>query len=125
MQIWDLTTAGGEPSVLLSTPEARCIVLDLEPEGELAEHQVRERTILTVLDGSVTVTTGSSAEVCPAGTLVHLEPGETRRLQATARAKVLLVLAPWPAPGHFQPGEHEDPHDLPASATLPVRGAAS
>ena len=121
MQTWELTHATDEPSVLVSTPEARCIVVDVEADGELGQHQVHERTMLVVIDGSVTVTAGHSAEHCPRGTLVHLEPGEPRRIQAFERARLLLVLAPWPAPDHFQPGEVATPHALPASATLPPR----
>ena len=53
MQTWELTHATDEPSVLVSTPEARCIVVDVEADGELGQHQVHERTMLVVIDGSV------------------------------------------------------------------------
>jgi quercetin dioxygenase-like cupin family protein len=119
MQKWDLLGASGEPNVLLSTPEARCVVLDVDAASGLGEHQVHERTLLVVLDGAISVTTRDGAEHCPQGSLVHLEPGESRKLRAAERSRLLLVLAPWPAPDHYQPGEHENPHEMPASATLP------
>jgi quercetin dioxygenase-like cupin family protein len=121
MQKWDLSTASSEPRVLLSTSEARCVVVDVDAASELGEHQVHERTLLVVIDGAIRVTTEHGVEDCGRGSLIHLDPGEPRRIQAVERARLLLVFAPWPAPDHYQPGEHENPHELPASATLPSR----
>jgi quercetin dioxygenase-like cupin family protein len=121
MESWDLAGAGEGPSVLLSSPEVRCVVLDVDDANGLDEHQMHERTLLVVIDGAISVTTRDGVEHCSRGSLVHLEPREPRRIQALERARLLLVLAPWPAAGHYQPGEHENPHELPASATLPAR----
>jgi quercetin dioxygenase-like cupin family protein len=118
VQIWDLMNVSGEPTVLLSTPEARCVVLDIARDAELGDHQVHERTLMLVLDGSVTVTTSDSSAECSRGTLVHLTQGESRRVHARERARVLLTLTPWPAPDHYDTDERKDPHQLPADATL-------
>ncbi len=40
-------------------------------------------------------------------------------MQAVEQTRLLLTLAPWPAPDHYQPDEHENPHELPAHATQP------
>jgi quercetin dioxygenase-like cupin family protein len=38
----------------------------------------------------------------PAGTLAHFEPNERHSVASDGGAKVLLLLAPWPGPGHFR-----------------------
>ena len=45
------------------------------------------------------------------------EPGELHVVHAIEQTRLLLTLAPWPAPDHYQPEEHENPHELPAHAT--------
>jgi quercetin dioxygenase-like cupin family protein len=129
MQHWDLTATheGGRagPRVLFSTPEARGVVIDLEQDEELGDHQVRERALLHVLRGTVTVRGEDTTTACPAGSLVVFEPGEPHAVQALAPARLLLVLAPWPAPGHYDPTADEDPHALPANATQLPREPAS
>lgn len=125
MQHWDLTAdpEGGRtgPRVLFSTPEARGVVIDLEQGEEMGDHQVRERALLHVVRGTVTVRGGGGATTCPAGSLVVFDPGEPHAVQALAPARLLLVLAPWPAPGHYDPAADDDPHALPANATQPPR----
>lgn len=126
MQRWDLGAPNDSsrdgPRVLFSTPEARGVVIDLAAGQELGEHRVRERAILEVLDGQVQCGTDSSAAECGRGTLVLFEPGEDHFVRAVAPARLLLVLAPWPGEGHYDPSEHEDPHQLPANATERPRG---
>ena len=126
MQLWDLRAANdGDrkgPRVLFSTPEARGVVIDLAQDEELGDHQVRERALVQVLQGSVTCTSGPEAATCLEGALVVFEPGESHRVRALQPARLLLVLAPWPAPGHYDPAEGEDPHELPPNATQPPLG---
>jgi hypothetical protein len=50
---------------------------------------------------------------------VLFEPGELHVVHAVEQTRLLLTLAPWPATGHYQPGEHSNPHGLPAHATQP------
>jgi quercetin dioxygenase-like cupin family protein len=123
MQQWDLTAAneGGRtgPRVLFSTPEARAVVIDLSQDEEMGDHQVRERAVLNVLRGTITCTSGVDTATCAEGTLIVFEPGESHVVRALQQTRLLLVLAPWPAPGHYGDGSGHDPHELPVHATQP------
>jgi quercetin dioxygenase-like cupin family protein len=123
MQQWDLAAAdaGGRtgPQVLFSTSEARGIVVALAPGEEMGDHQVRERALIHVLSGSVSCTSGVDTATCAEGTLVVFEPGEPHSVCALQPTRLLVVLAPWPAPGHYDAAEDEDPHELPVNATQP------
>jgi quercetin dioxygenase-like cupin family protein len=129
MQRWDLTAAneGGRtgPRVLFSTAETRGVMIDLAQDEEMSDHQVRERALVQVLQGSATCTSGADTANCEAGTLIVFEPGEPHTLRALQPTRLLLVLAPWPAPGHYAAAEGEDPHELPVNATEPPAGNAS
>jgi quercetin dioxygenase-like cupin family protein len=127
MQQWDLKAAdaGGRtgPRVLFSTSEARGVVIGLAEGEELGDHQVRERALVHVLGGSVMCTSGVDTATCAEGTLVVFEPGESHSVRALQSTRLLVVLAPWPAPGHYDAAEGEDPHELPVHATQPPRSA--
>ncbi len=129
MQHWDLTVAheGGRagPRVLFSTPEARGVVIDLAEGEEMGDHQVRERALLHVLRGSVAVRGPGGAADCAAGSLVVFEPSEPHAVQALEPTRLLLLLTPWPAPGHYDPTADGDPHALPVNATQPPRDPTS
>lgn len=121
MQRWDLTAPheGGRtgPRALFSTSEARGVLIDLAAGEEMGDHRVRERAIVQVFRGSVAVTCGADTATCAEGTLVVFDPGESRTVRALKASRLLLMLAPWPAPGHYEEAEGEDPHDLPVNAT--------
>lgn len=125
MQQWDLTAANAGtrtgPHVLFSTSEARGIVIALAPGEEMGDHQVRERALIHVLRGSVRCTSGVDTATCAEGTLIVFEPGEPHSVCALQPTRLLVVLAPWPAPGHYEAAEGEDPHELPVHATQPPR----
>jgi quercetin dioxygenase-like cupin family protein len=89
------------PEILSSSDDARAIALDLA-EGEiLSDHEVHERVWLVVLDGEVEVTTRvGERSRGGAGLLVELAPGERNEVLAAAKARVLLLLTPWPGSGH-------------------------
>ena len=38
----------------------------------------------------------------PAGTLARFEPDERHSVRTESGAKLLLLLAPWPGPGHYR-----------------------
>lgn len=130
MQLWDIdqpsSAANGGPQVLFSTPEARAVLIDLAAGESLGDHRVRERALIQVVRGSVELASGEGGgkaglgTVCGERALALLEPGEVRSLRAREDARLLLVLAPWPGPGHYDPSESEDPHALPARATAQV-----
>jgi redox-sensitive bicupin YhaK (pirin superfamily) len=103
---WDLTGLDVEPrrpQILDSKRgESRTIALKL-PAGEgLQEHQVHERAHVVVIEGEVEIGDVSGGP----GLLAIFEPGERHEVRATTDARLLLVLPPWPGPGH--PGARDD-----------------
>lgn len=104
MQAWNLKHRDWtphRPEILSSTAEGRAIALDL-PAGEmLQDHQVHEGAWIAVIHGDVSITsdTGKTVEA-QAGSLVHFAPQERHQVQAVADARLLLLLTPWPGPGH-------------------------
>jgi quercetin dioxygenase-like cupin family protein len=104
--------------VLFSAPQCRVVVIDLERGERLGEHRVRERAVVEVIAGSVTIEASGRSVACAAGTLVTFEPGERHAVRACTAARLLLVLAPWPAADHYTEAEaaHGDP--LPRNALL-------
>ena len=104
MEHWDLKRLDRKPhhpEILSSTGDGRAIVLDL-PAGEvLQEHQVHEGAWIIVADGEVRITphAGRAVDVS-AGVLVRFAPQERHEVRALADARLLLLLTPWPGPGH-------------------------
>jgi redox-sensitive bicupin YhaK (pirin superfamily) len=103
---WDLTGLDVEPrqpQILDSKRgESRTIALKLAACEGLAEHQVHERAHVIVIEGEVEIgdVTGGP------GLLAIFDPGERHEVRARTDARLLLVLAPWPGPGH--PGARDD-----------------
>jgi quercetin dioxygenase-like cupin family protein len=89
------------PEILASAEDARVIAL-LIPAGEsLDDHQVHERAWVTVLDGEVEITTTTGETVTgSSGLLIEFAPNERHAVHARTDARLLLVLTPWPGPGH-------------------------
>jgi quercetin dioxygenase-like cupin family protein len=89
------------PEILASTDDARAIAL-LIPAGEsLDDHQVHERAWITVLDGDVEFTTTNGEKISGSGGLVvQFAPNERHAVHARTDARLLLLLTPWPGPGH-------------------------
>jgi quercetin dioxygenase-like cupin family protein len=106
-----------KPRVLFSSPECRLVALDLGAGEQLPNHHVRERAVVQVISGRVAIDASGETVECEHGTLVTFEPGERHALRGLEDARLLLVLAPWPAAEHKVPTE--EPHDqhLPANAT--------
>lgn len=105
MDIWDLTSLDVEPRrpVVLHSDEgaARVVGIALPAGEEMQEHEVHEHAWLHVHRGAVHLTTEDGrAEQARAGTLVHWRPGERHAVRATEDALLVLLLAPWPGPGH-------------------------
>jgi quercetin dioxygenase-like cupin family protein len=104
MQHWDLKTLDVQPhhpEVLHSSRgEVRSILIHL-PAGEmLQDHQVHERAQVVVVDGEIELEGGGRTITAGAGALAVFDPGERHEVRATADARLLLVLAPWPGDGH-------------------------
>ena len=108
-----------KPQVLFSEPQCRAIVLDLRAGEDIGDHQVRERALIEVLSGRISIETADEIVECEAGTLLMLEPSERHAVHGLEDSRLLLVLAPWPAV-RSQRRLRRSPHDqhLPANATV-------
>ena len=107
MKTWrldEIETPGGSrsPVVLRSEDEARAVLLGLDPGQELGDHQVKEHAWIVVVEGSATFRAGGETVEAPAGTLLRFEPDERHSVATESGAKLLLLLAPWPGPGHYR-----------------------
>jgi quercetin dioxygenase-like cupin family protein len=107
VQAWKLremgTAAGtSDPIVLLSESEARAVFVDLHPGQELGDHQVKEHAWIVVVDGVAEIGAAGERIDAPVGTLAHFEPDERHYVRSRDGAKILLLLAPWPGPGHYR-----------------------
>ena len=107
MQSWNLLeieTPGGSrsPVVLHSENEARAVLIGLNPGQELGDHQVKESAFIVVVSGTVRIAAGSEQLEAGAGTLLRFEPDERHSVRAPGGAKVLLLRARWPGPGHYR-----------------------
>ena len=113
MQSWNLReieTPGGSrsPVVLRSDDAARAVLIGLEPGQALGDHQVKERALVLVLDGTVRVEAGGERVEGTPGSFFSFDADERRSISTDAGAQILLVLAPWPGEGHYR-------GDLPAA----------
>jgi quercetin dioxygenase-like cupin family protein len=104
VQTWDTRTLDVEPhhpQVLHSEPEGRTIVIHLPAGEELQDHQVHERAWILVVDGEVEIEAeeGTSMSGGP-GFLALTDPKERHEVRARSDARLVLILAPWPGPGH-------------------------
>ena len=108
MQSWDLrqivTPGGSRSPVVLDSEEeaARAVLVGLEPGQELGEHEVKEHAFVLVVEGTVQVEAGAESLDAGEGTLLLFQPEERSALSSRGGARTLLVLAPWPAPGHYR-----------------------
>ena len=88
---------------MLDSEDSRAVLIGLDPGQELGEHQVRERAWVVVVDGAVEVRTADEAISAPTGTLLVFDPTERRTVRSDGGARLLILLAPWPGPGHYPP----------------------
>lgn len=107
METWNLpgiATPGGtvSPVVLKSEDEARAVLIGLEAGQELGDHQVKEHAWLVVVEGSARIRAGGVDIEATAGSLAHFEPDERHSVSSAGGAKLLLLFAPWPGPGHYR-----------------------
>ncbi len=123
MDRWHLpsVTASGkrDPQVLFSGEGARGVLIDLRAGEEMGEHSVRERAIVHVVSGTVEIGPADGTTTCEAGTLVTFVPHERHAVRAVTEARLLLLLAPWPAPDHYRDGREHDASQMPSKATAP------
>jgi quercetin dioxygenase-like cupin family protein len=104
MDSWDIASLGVEPhfpQVLRSDDTTRAIAINLPAGERLQEHQTHERAYLVVAAGSIELENGSNTQTGGPGFLAHFEPHERREVRATEDARLVLILAPWPAEGRL------------------------
>lgn len=111
MERWDLLTIAApqgtrDPVVLHQDDGARAVLIVLQPGQELGDHQVKESAFVIVVDGEARIESGAEAVDAKPGTLVAFDPHERHSVASAAGARLLLILAPWPAPDHYE-GEAE------------------
>ena len=94
---------GTRSPVVLDSEDSRAVLIALDPGQELGEHQVRERAWVVVVDGAVDVVTAGETLTAPSGTLLQFDPTERRTVRSASGARLLILLAPWPGPGHYPP----------------------
>ncbi|HEV3479525.1 MAG TPA: hypothetical protein VG144_08755 [Gaiellaceae bacterium] len=109
MQSWNLLqpeTPGGtrSPIVLHSDDDARAVLIGINAGQELGDHQVHEHAYIVVVDGRVHIAAAAEALEAGPGTLVRFEENERRRVSSAEGARILMILAPWPGPGHYRGG---------------------
>jgi quercetin dioxygenase-like cupin family protein len=109
---------GPFPRVLFSSPECRAVAIELRAGEAMGEHHVRERALVQVVRGRVEIEASGAAADCGAGTLVAFERGEHHSVRALEHSLLLLILAPWPAHGHYTEAEAADPQHLPPNAAV-------
>lgn len=104
MRNWDLKTAPvapHKPDILFTGDDARAILLSIPAGERLQEHEVHEYARIVVIEGELEVVTPEGDQVsAAAGHLLEFAPGERHTVAASADAKVLLLLTPWPGDGH-------------------------
>lgn len=104
MLTWDLTTFDLEvhkPSILHSDEgAARGIALLLPAGDQLQDHETRESAWIVVTVGELEVEGADGTKAVGAGAVLHFEAHERREIRATTDARLLIILAPWPAPDH-------------------------
>jgi mannose-6-phosphate isomerase-like protein (cupin superfamily) len=110
VQSWNLTeieAPGGtvDPAVLTTDDGARAIAIRLDPGQTMNAHPVRVRAWVVVVEGRAQIRSGDEFVDGGVGTLVTFAPGERHAVSSVDGARVLLILAPWPGPGHYPDGE--------------------
>lgn len=105
MRVWQLNEIempnGTRSPVVLDSEDSRAVLIGLHPGQELGEHQVRERAWVVVVGGEVEVDSSDGTVSAPSGTLLEFDPTERRTVRSPGGARLLLLLAPWPGPGHY------------------------
>jgi quercetin dioxygenase-like cupin family protein len=107
MEHWNLIeieTPNGtqDPVVLRQDGNGRAILIGLNPGQALGEHQVKENAWLTVVDGTVQVEADGRRLDAGPGTLLRFDPDERHAVASAGGARILLLLAEFPGPGHYR-----------------------
>jgi quercetin dioxygenase-like cupin family protein len=106
VQHWDLRSIDAprgtrDPYVVHQDAGARAVLVAIEPGQALGDHQVKENAWVVIVDGVVQVAAGDETVELGPGGLLRFEPGERHSVSSADGARILMVLAPWPAAGHY------------------------
>jgi quercetin dioxygenase-like cupin family protein len=104
-KLYEIDTPDGSrsPVVLHSQDgESRVVLIALEPEQELRDHEVKEAALLLVISGEARIEAGGDAIRAVAGDLFRFDPEERHAVTTEGGARLLLTLAPWPGQGHYR-----------------------
>jgi len=89
------------PEILSSNDEGRALALDLAAGESLRDHEVHERAWIVVIEGEIEVSTAAGERARgSAGLMVELAPRERHEVLALGKTRLVLLLTPWPGPGH-------------------------
>jgi quercetin dioxygenase-like cupin family protein len=107
VQRWDLLELDApdgtrDPVVLHSDDGARAVLIVLQPGQALGEHQVKENAWVVVVEGEVEIRGDGQTVSAGPGTMARFDADERHALRTDGGARVLLLLAPWPADGHYR-----------------------
>ena len=103
MDTWDISSLDvqpHQPQVLRSDSEARVIAINLPGGEQLQDHQVHERAYVIVADGEIEISSEAGTQAGGPGFVAHFEKNERHEVTAKSDARLVLLLAPWPGPGH-------------------------
>ena len=103
MDTWDINSLDvqpHQPKVLRSDGEARVIAINLPAGEQLQDHQVHERAYLVVAGGEIELSGDGGSQTGGPGFVAHFDKNERHEVSAKSDARLVLVLAPWPGPGH-------------------------
>jgi quercetin dioxygenase-like cupin family protein len=104
-KLYEIDTPDGSrsPVVLHSQDgESRVVLIALEPDQELSDHEVKEAALLLVVSGEARIEAGGDAIRAVAGDLFRFDPEERHAITTEGGARLLLTLAPWPGVGHYR-----------------------
>jgi quercetin dioxygenase-like cupin family protein len=104
-KLYEIDTPDGSrsPVVLHSQDgESRVVLIALDPEQELSDHEVKEAALLLVVSGEARIEAGGDAVRAVAGDLFRFDPQERHAVTTEGGARLLLTLAPWPGVGHYR-----------------------
>lgn len=105
MRLWQLneieTPNGMRSPVVLDSEDSRAVLIRLDPGQEMGEHQVRERAWVVVVHGAAEIVSGEETIAAPEGTLLEFDPTERRTVRSADGCRLLILLSPWPGPGHY------------------------
>ncbi len=89
-------------AIVHDTADVRLVVFRLAPGQEVPPHRNASTVLLTVLEGSGTLSGADEERTCHAGDVVAYEPGELHGMRATD-GELLLLATITPRPGARRP----------------------